>query len=50
MGPYYKHRASSNVAAALWSWLVYTLSAFAIGLGLSYCTIQVLETAAKVAV
>ncbi len=32
-----------------WSWLVYALIAFAVGLSLSYCAIQVIETAAKVA-
>ena len=32
-----------------WIWLVYAVAAFAIGIGLSFCAVQVLETAARVA-
>jgi hypothetical protein len=48
MTRYDRRRANSN-SAVMWTWLVYAIGAFAVGLGLSYCTIQVLETAAKVA-
>jgi hypothetical protein len=48
MGPYYKHRVRSKPASLL-GWLAYGVAAFAVGVGLSYCTIQVLETVAKIA-
>ena len=47
MSPLYKHGANAN-GAALRSWLIYVITAFAVGLSLSYCTIQALVTAAKV--
>lgn len=47
MSPYYKHRANFY-GPAVRNWLVYAITAFAVGLSLSYCTIQALVTAAKV--
>jgi hypothetical protein len=44
---YYKYRPSP-IGATVWNWLVYVLGAFAVGISLSYCTIQALATAAKV--
>ena len=35
--------------ALVWTWLAYVIAAFAVGLALFYCAVQVLETAARIA-
>lgn len=35
--------------AHVWTWFAYVVAAFAVGLGLFYCAVQVLETAARIA-
>jgi hypothetical protein len=35
--------------ALVWTWLAYLVAAFGLGLALTYCTVEVLETAARVA-
>jgi hypothetical protein len=48
MSPYYKHRTHLFYGPAMRNWLVYAITAFAVGLSLSYCTIQTLVVAARV--
>ncbi len=47
MSVFYKHRSHFYSAAAR-NWLVYVITAFAVGLSLSYCTIQALMMAAQI--
>jgi hypothetical protein len=47
MSPSVRRPGYSSPDAA-W-WLMFAIAAFAVGLGLSFCAIQVMETAAKVA-
>ena len=44
----YPERNGSKLAA-VWTWLGYVVAAFALGLGLFYCAVQLLETAARIA-
>ena len=45
--PAYPERNASK--PAVWTWLAYVVAAFALGLGLFYCAVQLLETAARIA-
>lgn len=42
-------RRNGSRPASVWSWLAYGVAAFVLALALSYCSVQVLETAARIA-